>query len=31
MGKMRRQQILSLPTIISEHYNGKELTTAIML
>jgi len=28
---MPRQQILSLPTIISEHYNGEELTTAIML
>jgi hypothetical protein len=25
------QQILSLPTIISEHYNGKDPTTAIML
>jgi hypothetical protein len=28
---MPRQQILSLPTIISEHYNGEELATAIML
>jgi hypothetical protein len=26
-----QQQILSLPTIISEHYNGKDPTTAIML